>query len=140
LWSSATGEDDEEEAAGGTDNGRAPLASRWTQTTKVDRTAAAAERTPSPDAASTASSGNTTYRVQLAAVRSESEAQTAWDRLASEHETLLAGHEPVIEKSEGGASGPVYRVQVGPFADKSESAQLCNAFKNKGVDCFLVAR
>ena len=86
------------------------------------------------------SAGQGRYRLQLAALRSENEAQAAWRRLAAQHRSLLDGREPMIEKTDLGTLGTVYRLQIGPFADKRESLRLCNSFKRSGVDCFLVTR
>lgn len=123
LWSSS----DEEKKQG--EGGAAPLAS--------------GRETPTDNAqpkAQAKASGQSRYRLQLAAVRSENEAQATWKRLASQHKDLLDGREHMIEKSELGTLGTFYRLQIGPFSDKRESLRLCNSFKRSGVDCFLVTQ
>lgn len=109
----------------------APAASDWGASTTVSGSGA------QPQAAS--DSGRS-YRLQLASVRSEEDAQNTWAQIAEKHQDLVGGRQPLIEKTDLGSLGTVYRVQIGPFADKRESLQLCNSFKAGGVDCFLVAR
>ena len=76
---------------------------------------------------------------QLAALKSQSEAQETWKRLSSKHKSLLGNRQPNIVKTELGGLGTFYRVQLGPFPSKAESQQLCKSFKQDGLDCFLLA-
>jgi tetratricopeptide (TPR) repeat protein len=119
----------------------APTADWTTQTRDGDagpppqtRTALA---TPAPAPAPTATGGG--YRLQLTATRSEEEAKQLWQQVLGQHKEL-AGREPLIEKTDIGNLGTFYRLQVGPFPDKAESLKLCEALKQGGVDCFVVAR
>lgn len=105
----------------------------WSQSTHV----AGAQAAPAPSASASGGSG---YRVQLASLRSEEEAQAAWERISARHGALLAGHPHVIEKTTVGNLGTYYRIQIGPFGDKAQSAQLCKSLQSGGVDCFVVAR
>jgi len=123
-------------------------APQWNQTTSATtrpRAAApapvqTARAAPAPGSVqtSTASGGNG-YRIQLAALRSESEAQATWKRLASRHKNFLGNRQPNIVRTELGGLGTFYRVQLGPFSSKTESQQLCKNFKQGGLDCFLLA-
>lgn len=85
----------------------------------------------------TASTGGGGYRLQLAASRSEAEAQQLWQKVAASNPSL-AGKTPQIERADVGDLGTFYRVQIGPFSDKAESEKLCNDLKRSGVECFLV--
>ncbi|MDH3581652.1 MAG: SPOR domain-containing protein [Hyphomicrobiales bacterium] len=136
LWRSARGKDDDKKEVA-QETAPPPAATQWNQTTQVARRDTAAVGSPPAPVASGSGSG---YRIQLAAVRSEAEAQSTWKRLAAKHGPLLAGREPLIEKTDLGGLGIFYRIQIGPFGDKKQSAQLCNTLKRGGVDCFLVAR
>jgi tetratricopeptide (TPR) repeat protein len=91
-----------------------------------------------PAAPALSASGGS-YRVQLAASRSEDEARQLWQKVVSQNQEL-AGKEPSIDKTEVGGLGTFYRLQIGPFQDKAESLKLCNTLKRSGVDCFLVTR
>lgn len=93
---------------------------------------------PRPPAPRTAAGGSG-YRIQIAALRSDAEAQATWKRLVKKHRKLLAGHQPNIVRTELGGLGTFYRLQLGPFAEKEPSKQLCKEFKLGGLDCFLLA-
>lgn len=152
LWSSATGDDkdDKEDAA------LAPPASspapQWSQSTREARKPApswssqvatatpSAPPAPPPTAVKPApATGGSGYRIQLAALKSDAEAQATWKRLKSRHGNLLQSYQPNIVKTELGGLGTFYRLQLGPFADKARSKQLCQNFKAGGLDCFLLA-
>jgi tetratricopeptide (TPR) repeat protein len=94
-----------------------------------------AAATPAASVPSGASGGN--YRLQLTPTRSEEEAKALWQKVASQNQQL-AGTAPRIEKTDMGNLGTFYRLQIGPFPDKTESLKLCNALKRSGTDCFLV--
>ncbi len=80
------------------------------------------------------------YRLQLAAVSSENDAKAAWSRLVSQHASLLSSQNPDFQTVNLGGSRSVVRIQIGPFSDKLSTLQLCNTFKQQGLDCFLVVR
>jgi len=127
LWNS-----DDEEAASAEESAvdASPAASNWTKSTRVEEF----------NESSSSSGARRSYRVQLASSRSEKEARAYWQRLTTQYATVIGGHEPVVEKTDLGALGTFYRLQIGPFADKREPLELCNEFKRSGLDCFLVAR
>ena len=79
------------------------------------------------------------YTLQLAASRSQEEAQDLYNKVAKQN-SALASKQPDIQKTDLGGLGTFYRLQIGPFPDKAESLKLCNALKRSGVDCFLVTR
>ncbi len=123
----------------------AQAAPQWNQTTSAaTRPRAApvqtARVTPAPVLAQTnTQGGGNGYRIQLAALRSESEAQATWKKLASKHNNFLGNRQPNIVRTELGGLGTFYRVQLGPFSSKTESQELCKNFKKGGLDCFLLA-
>ena len=84
--------------------------------------------------------GNGRYRLQLAAVSSENDAQQAWFRLQSRYSSLLSNQTPDFQRVDLGSGRSVVRIQIGPFADRSQTMQLCNSYKEQGLDCFLVVR
>lgn len=128
LWNS-----DDEEAATAEESAAeaSPAASNWTKSTRVEEF---------NESSSSSSGARRSYRVQLASSRSEKEARAYWQRLTTQYATVIGGREPVVEKTDLGALGTFYRLQIGPFADKREPLELCNEFKRSGLDCFLVAR
>lgn len=79
------------------------------------------------------------FRVQLAAVRDEADAQRAWDIFQQQIGPFVSGLEPFFERAET-SNGVFYRLQVGPFGDDSEAGRLCVELKKQDVSCFVVSR
>lgn len=79
----------------------------------------------------------TGYRIQLAALSSETSAKESWRRLVAKHKSLLTGWDPEFRNI---ANSETVGVQIGPFADKDEPRALCKSFKKKGLDCIIVSR
>ena len=150
LWSKATGKDDEKDSGGKPPPAASP---QWSQSTRAAAPPPPSFQTSSNSAAAPAAApaapanaarpatvtGGSGYRIQLAALKSDAEAQATWKRLRSRHGNLLQNYQPNIVKTELGGLGTFYRLQLGPFADKEQSKQLCNNFKAGGLDCFLLA-
>jgi len=87
---------------------------------------------PPPDTAQVESGG---YVVQLSAVRSEADAQTAFRQLQAKY-PVLSGRQPLIRRKDQGERGIFFATQVGPFGAKSEADQLCGEVKAAGGSCF----
>lgn len=86
--------------------------------------------TPKP-----ASSGGATY-IQLAAVKSEAEANTQWSKFKAKNPEL-ASLSLKVQKADLGAKGIFYRIQAGPLtADAATST--CAAVKSRGGNCIIV--
>jgi hypothetical protein len=84
----------------------------------------------------TASGGR--FRVQVAAVRTEKEAQSAVQKLKQQLGAVVEGREPEIDQAVYGNMGAFYRVRIGPYATAQESESLCAKLKGSGLDCFVV--
>ncbi|MEX2201662.1 MAG: SPOR domain-containing protein, partial [Dongiaceae bacterium] len=79
------------------------------------------------------------YRVQLAAVRSEADARTTWAQLQQKLPELLGSLSLHIEQIDlGGDKGIFYRVQATPLADHSSAQALCGNLASRGQDCLVV--
>jgi cell division septation protein DedD len=79
------------------------------------------------------------YRIQLAAVRGQADAQRAWQMVMGDLGSVLAGIEPIFERAET-ANGVFYRVQVGPFASQEAAEGLCEQLKQRNASCFVIRR
>jgi hypothetical protein len=79
------------------------------------------------------------FRVQLAAVRDEADAQRAWDDLAAGLGPVLSGVRPFFERADT-ADGTFYRVQIGPFASQEPAESLCEELKQHNASCFVIRR
>ncbi|MEX2296610.1 MAG: SPOR domain-containing protein, partial [Dongiaceae bacterium] len=104
---------------------------------------AAAEPAPDvaaePEAVETASLPPGSYRVQLAAVRSEADARTIWAQLQQKLPELLGDLSLFIERIDlGSDKGIFYRVQAAPLVDHQSAQKLCGNLSARGQDCLVV--
>ena len=136
-WGAAT----EVVAHGSAPNGAAPkrapeiAAPFVTQVASVDRETSA----PAPPAERvSAPSGK--FRLQVAAVRSRSEAEALAGLLVGRHADQLGGRHPEVDESVIGSMGTFYRVRLGPYANAKEPEQLCAALRSDGFDCLVLGQ
>jgi cell division septation protein DedD len=78
------------------------------------------------------------FRIQLASVKSEADAQKEWTRLQKIHADLLGTLAPTIQRADLGAQGIFYRIQGGPLANREAAAALCEQLKAKNQACLVV--
>jgi SPOR domain len=79
------------------------------------------------------------YRIQLAAVRGQSDAKRAWDLFMADLRPVLGEVAPIFERAET-ANGVFYRVQIGPFASQQTAESLCEELKQHNASCFVIRR
>jgi cell division septation protein DedD len=92
--------------------------------------------TATPDkhvAAAAAPSGKDTL-VQLAAVRSETDAKSTWERLTKRMPDLLGQHRPAFSKVDHDGR-TLWRVRTGGFADITQAKDFCGRVRAKGESC-----
>ncbi|MFT8721569.1 MAG: SPOR domain-containing protein [Acetobacter malorum] len=77
------------------------------------------------------------FRVQLAALQNEAQAQQEWSRLKTRYPTLFADRSPVIEKVQRD-NAVFYRLRVGGFASVAETRSFCSAVRERGLGCTQV--
>jgi len=80
------------------------------------------------------------YRLQVAAVRTRSEAEALAGLLVGRHGDQLGGRQPEVDESVIGSMGTFYRVRLGPYASAGEPERLCTALQADGFDCLLVTQ
>jgi cell division septation protein DedD len=74
------------------------------------------------------------FVVQLGAYSNEPAARVAWATLVSQSADLLAGRSPIYAPG-----GRLVRLQIGPFAAKTEAQALCAQLSAVGRPCFVTA-
>ncbi|MEE8252979.1 MAG: SPOR domain-containing protein, partial [Hyphomicrobium sp.] len=93
---------------------------------------------PSKPKVTSAPSGK--YRLQVAAVRSRSEADAVAASLMQKYGSKLGQRRPVVDEAVIGSMGTFYRVRVGPYANAKEPQQLCGTLRTSGFDCLVVTQ
>ncbi|MEQ8321313.1 MAG: SPOR domain-containing protein [Rhodospirillales bacterium] len=106
----------------------APAAPAATQT---------ANATPAPE--SPGADISDTFRVQLAASRSEDAVKSEWDRLRRRHVDLLGELQLQVMRIDLGATkGVFYRLRAGPLTDANAAKALCERLKQRKLGCLVV--
>jgi cell division septation protein DedD len=125
-------------------NAPIPLAPAQTQVAAVPPPAAAVkppkpppQPAPAPVAAAVAPVAGGAFKVQLAALRSQDDANAAWTKLQKTYSELSALHLTVVQVNIPD-KGVYFRVQAGPFADAASAGQLCDQLKAKQQGCIVV--
>jgi hypothetical protein len=111
----------------------APAAPRAPRAETPAQKVALAPRAPAPPPVT---SGEI-YRLQLTAVRSESGLNQAWTQLRQRYPRVLATASPKVERTDT-ASGPLFRLQAGPYGSREAAASACSAIRAAGGQCFIV--
>ena len=70
----------------------------------------------------------------IASQQSETDAHTAYQVLQQQYPDILGDRDAVIRKTDFGAQGVYYRVEIGPLS-ANEADQLCSAIKAAGGQC-----
>jgi cell division septation protein DedD len=91
---------------------------------------------PAPAAVAPSAGGR--YRVQLAALRTNEDANRAWEKLRRAHPDLLGPLALNVVRADLGDRGTFYRIQAGPFSDEAVAKELCRRLSEKKVGCLVV--
>ncbi len=111
-----------------------PPVPKAASTSKATQTAQA---TPVPAAPTT--DLEKSYRVQLAASRTESAVRSEWDRLRRRHIDLLGELNLQVMKIDlGGTKGIFYRLRAGPLSNAASAKALCERLKQRKLGCLVV--
>jgi outer membrane biosynthesis protein TonB len=121
-----------------------PAASAPQQTAQAARPAQPAPASPAQSAAPAATaqpagkaaSGGAV--LQIGAFDSEELANGAWQAFRSRY-SAAAALSPDIQRADLGAKGIMYRLRIGPFADRSAAADACVQLRAQGANCFVAA-
>lgn len=77
------------------------------------------------------------YVVQVAAQKSEADAQASWQSLQQRYGTVLSGQQATIRRVDLGERGVFYRAQVGPFPSRTQASEVCQSLKAAGGECVI---
>ena len=77
-------------------------------------------------------------RLQLGAMRSESEARGAWERLKHKNTDLLGNLSAVAVRADLGGKGVYYRIETGPISDPSTADRVCGELRQRHLACMIV--
>jgi cell division protein FtsN len=103
--------------------------------------AAKAAPPPAPSAAASAAASRAVSGaavLQLGAFESQELANGAWAAFRARHPSV-AGLSPDVQRADLGAKGIVYRLRIGPFADRASATDACVQLKAAGGNCFVAA-
>jgi len=78
------------------------------------------------------------YKVHIAALRSEAEADALAQKIVAQHSADLDNHVPTVDKAVIGSMGTFYRVRIGGYASRDEPSGLCKKLRTSGLDCLVV--
>ena len=93
-----------------------------------------ASATPAP-ATAAVRAGTGDFAVQLAAPGSESEARATFAALQRKY-SQLAGHSPIVRKTDLAGGKTVYRLRIGPFS-RDDATRMCSQLQSAGGQCFV---
>ncbi|MCR9127953.1 MAG: SPOR domain-containing protein [Alphaproteobacteria bacterium] len=92
---------------------------------------------PAPTLPAASSSGP--FVAQIAAYRSEGDAESGWLSFASRFPELASGRAPDIQRADLGDRGVFHRLRIAGFETREDAAAFCEALDARGQAC-LVAR
>jgi cell division protein FtsN len=76
--------------------------------------------------------------LQIGAFETEALASGAWTRFRARYDSTGTLSQD-IQKVDLGAKGIMYRLRVGPFADRAAATEACVKLKAAGATCFVAA-
>jgi len=77
--------------------------------------------------------------LQLGAFDSQELAARAWVAFRARYPSVSRRLSPAVQRADLGAKGIMYRLRVGPFADRAAATNACVQLKAAGAKCFVAA-
>ncbi len=81
-----------------------------------------------------------THVVQVAAFRSQEEADNFWRRLNDRFGSYLSDKSKDIEVADLGSKGTYYRLRIAGFNSREEATTYCSGLKARSQDCLVISR
>jgi SPOR domain len=79
----------------------------------------------------------TRYVVQISASNTREEATAALRAAQTRYPDVLGGRHSLVKSKKSAENATVYAAQFGPFASRTEAAELCQRLKSAGGTCFV---
>lgn len=80
------------------------------------------------------------YRLQLAAVRTKSEAEAMAQKVRTQEARLVGSRTFEIVEDVYGNMGRFYRVRIGSFSEATQALSVCASLRDRHVDCMVLDR
>jgi hypothetical protein len=77
-------------------------------------------------------------RLQLGAMRSESEARGQWEQMKRKNPDLLSNLWGAAIRADLGDQGTYYRIQTGPVTDPASADRICAELRQRHFPCMVV--
>jgi hypothetical protein len=91
-----------------------------------------------PTAARGGSAHFSGMRLQLGAMRSESEARGQWEQMKRKNPDLLGNLSGATTRADLGDQGTYYRIQTGPVTDPASADRICAELRQRHFPCMVV--
>ena len=78
------------------------------------------------------------WKIQLAAVKSDSAARAQWGRMQKAHSDLLGDMRLTVQRVDLGNKGLFFRIQAGPLPDRTTAEDVCAELKAAKQPCIVV--
>jgi len=104
-------------------------------------TPAPAQITPAPaEATAEAPAQPSGVAIQLGSFPNAGLAASAWSKIMTANQDLLANYKPAFAKAEIPGKGTWFRLRVGGFADKAAAKAACEQLQAAGQACIIAAK
>ncbi len=98
---------------------------------------AASAPAPAPATPAKAATGGS-WKIQLAAVKTEGAAKQEWGRMQKAHLDLLGDMRLTVQRADLGTKGIFFRIQAGPLPDRTTAEDVCAELKAGKQPCIVV--
>jgi cell division protein FtsN len=110
--------------------------------TPVTRPSPRSVETPQPasEPAPQPATGNSEWIVQVASLRSQSEAAATYAQIKAKNSTILSPFRSDIVRVDLAEKGIYYRARVAGFGSRADASAVCDRLKAAGQSCFVARR
>jgi cell division septation protein DedD len=78
------------------------------------------------------------YVVQVAAEKTEADAERVWRSLQERYRSILGPQQVAIRRIDMGERGIFYRAQVGPFTSRAQASEFCGRLRSVSAECVVL--